>query len=59
MLVGEGAGHDGIINIDKGVGSSIFDVYDMQGCKVKANTNSLDGLKQGVYIVNGKKIIIK
>ena len=35
------------------------DIYDLQGRKVKAKTTSLDGLPNGIYIVNGKKIILK
>lgn len=34
-----------------------FDVYNLQGRKVKANTKSLDGLPKGIYIINGKKIL--
>ena len=34
------------------------DVYNLQGKKVKANANSLQGLPKGVYIVNGKKVIL-
>ena len=36
-----------------------FDVYNLQGRKVKANTTSFSGLPSGVYIVNGKKIMVK
>ncbi len=35
------------------------DIYDLQGRKVKAKATSLDGLPNGIYIVNGKKIILK
>ena len=52
-------GHDGIINVQKDAESSPFDVYDIQGRKVKSSTKSLAGLKEGIYIVNGKKIFIK
>lgn len=34
------------------------DVYNLEGKKVKANANSLQGLPKGVYIVNGNKIIL-
>ena len=34
------------------------DIYNLQGKKVKANANSLQGLPKGVYIVNGKKVIL-
>ena len=36
-----------------------FDVYNMQGVLVRKNATSLEGLRKGIYIVNGKKRIIK
>jgi uncharacterized protein YjdB len=36
-----------------------FDVYDLSGRKVRHQATSLDGLPNGVYIVNGKKILKK
>ena len=36
-----------------------FDVYDLNGRKVLDKATSLDGLSNGVYIVNGKKIVVK
>ena len=36
-----------------------FDVYNMQGVKVRVNTRTLKGLPSGIYIVNGKKINVK
>ena len=36
-----------------------FDVYNIQGRKVKANTTTLKGLPSGIYIVNGKKLMVK
>ena len=36
-----------------------FDVYDLSGRKVLNQTTSLDGLPDGIYIVNGKKILKK
>ena len=38
---------------------STFDVYNMLGIKVLSNTKSLNGLEKGIYIVNGKKLMIK
>jgi len=35
-----------------------FDIYDLQGRKVRTKTVSTDGLPKGIYIINGKKIII-
>ena len=36
-----------------------FDVYDLGGRKVLHQVTSLDGLSEGIYIVNGKKILKK
>ena len=36
-----------------------FDVYDLSGHKVLQKVTSLDGLPDGVYIVNGKKVLVK
>jgi hypothetical protein len=36
-----------------------FDVYNMQGRKVKENATTLKGLPSGIYIVNGKKLMVK
>lgn len=35
-----------------------MDIYTIQGNKIRSNTSDYIGLKPGVYIVNGKKIII-
>ena len=36
-----------------------YDVYDLSGRKVLHQVTSLDGLPDGIYIVNGKKILKK
>jgi len=36
-----------------------FDVYNTAGYKVRKNATTLEGLPKGVYIINGKKAIIK
>ena len=36
-----------------------YDVYDLSGRKVLNGVTSLDGLPNGIYIVNGKKILKK
>ena len=36
-----------------------FDIYDLSGRKVLHQVTSLDGLSDGIYIVNGKKILKK
>ena len=35
------------------------DIYDLQGNKVRSKATSLKGLRKGVYIINGSKIIVK
>ena len=48
-----------------GIGSVVavdgmpYNVYNLQGIKVRANTKTLKGLASGVYVVNGKKITVK
>ncbi len=42
--------------------SATVDVYSLTGAKVRANVNAADatsGLRRGVYIVGGKKVIVK
>ena len=36
-----------------------YDVYDLSGRKVRHQVNSLDGLPEGIYIVNGRKVLKK
>lgn len=35
------------------------DIYNMNGQLVKKNATTLDGLPKGIYIINGKKYIVK
>lgn len=35
------------------------DVYTLMGSKVKARTTTLEGLPKGIYIVNGKKVVVR
>lgn len=37
----------------------IFDIYTTKGTKIKNQTNTLDGLPKGVYIINKKKVFVK
>jgi len=39
--------------------SNTFDVYTIDGIRVRSQVNEVKGLKGGVYIVNGNKVIIK
>lgn len=36
-----------------------FDIYNLQGQKVKSKVTSLEGLPRGIYIINGKKVAVK
>ena len=44
---------------DNGIILESSDVYGVNGVKVRNNTHSLEGLSKGVYVVNGKKYVIK
>ncbi|MBP3776816.1 MAG: leucine-rich repeat protein, partial [Prevotella sp.] len=55
-----------LVNVDSmvtGINEMQFDkpvnVYDLRGNKVRSNTTDLNGLQKGVYIVNGKKVVVK
>lgn len=41
------------------ISSEPFDVYTISGIRVSHNATYLNGLQPGVYIVNGRKIIVK
>lgn len=36
-----------------------FDIYNIQGQKIRSNAQTFDGLSKGVYIVNGKKVAVR
>ncbi|MDD7318216.1 MAG: C10 family peptidase [Prevotella sp.] len=36
-----------------------FDIYNIQGQKIRSNAHGFDGLDKGIYIVNGKKVALK
>ena len=44
---------------ENSVATEPYDVYDLSGRKVRHQVNSLDGLPDGIYIVNGRKILKK
>ena len=48
---------EGTTGIDSYQQVKSYDVYDLRGNKVRQNATSLDGLPDGVYIVNGKKVL--
>ena len=47
----------GIVNLN--ADSEKGDVYDLSGRKVKDNSDSMKNLPKGIYIINGKKVVIK
>ncbi len=46
-----------IQNLNK-ANTSLFNVYNLAGQLVKRNATSLNGLQKGLYIVNGKKVVV-
>lgn len=44
---------------DNGIILESSDIYGVNGLKVRSNTHSLEGLSKGVYVVNGKKYVVK
>ena len=44
---------------ENSVATEPYDVYDLSGRKVRHQVNSLEGLPDGIYIVNGRKILKK
>ena len=58
-LYGEGGdGTTGIGQVENS-GTPTYDVYTLQGVQVLKGASSLNGLQKGIYIVNGKKVVIK
>ena len=37
----------------------VVDVFNLQGNKVRVNVTSLEGLPKGLYIMNGRKVVVK
>ena len=35
------------------------DIYDLQGNKIRSKATSLKGLRKGVYIINGSKVVVQ
>ncbi len=56
---GGGDGTTGITDVDAEQGGKASNVYTIDGRLVKANATSTEGLAKGLYIMNGKKIIVK
>ena len=59
--------HERILLIDAEGNTSVdlieqdkaYDVYDLQGHKVRSDATDLKGLSKGIYIINGRKVLIK
>lgn len=47
------------VTADTGETATSGDVYTIGGVKVRSGANSLEGLDRGVYIMNGKKYVVK
>lgn len=39
--------------------NTTYNIYDMNGRMVRKAATTTDGLKAGLYIVNGKKVIVE
>lgn len=39
--------------------ASLYNVYTLEGVQIKKNATSISDLRQGIYIINGKKVVIK
>ncbi len=52
---GEATGIEAIGSAD----AEAFDVYTLSGVQVRRAAKTLDGLQKGIYIVNGKKQVVK
>ena len=50
-------GADGIADLDANMAPA--DIYTLQGIKVRSKSESLDGLADGYYIVNRRKVYIR
>lgn len=58
VFVGEGGSVTAIDDVHVSPQGS-FDVYHINGMLVKKNAIDLNGLDKGIYIINGKKYVVK
>lgn len=49
----------GIEGIQNGMNAKSYDVYTVGGAQVKKDAKTLNGLGKGVYLINGKKVLVK
>ena len=54
----EGTG-TGISDVEAGKGGQTFDIYSLNGIKVRSQATTTDGLPKGIYLINGKNHIVK
>lgn len=54
----EGTG-TGISDVEAGKGGQTFDIYSLNGIKVRSQATTTDGLPKGIYLINGKKHVVK
>lgn len=50
---------DGVAEVNTAADEKDFNVYSIDGRLVRTHATSLDGLAKGLYIVKGKKILVK
>ena len=50
---------DAIANIEHSTSNIGNSVYDLSGRKISAQSSTINGLKPGLYIINGKKVAVK
>ena len=48
-----------VILEENGIFTKTADVYDLNGVLVRKNAHTIQGLPKGIYIVNGKKHVVK
>ena len=58
-MIGDDDELTGLKELESPAVAEPFDVYDQNGRKVLHQVTSLDGLPDGIYIVNGKKLLKK
>ena len=58
-MIGDDDDLSGLKELESPAVAEPFDVYDQSGRKVLHQVTSLDGMPDGIYIVNGKKILKK
>ena len=46
-------------SIDAATAEQRYTIYDITGRLVRQDAKSTDGLKQGIYIINGKKVVLE